>query len=672
MSAQPTSVVPKAARFVKVMIPAATTLTGLDTATFNAQPAVQAAFISGVAASLPGIRTVDVTITSVSASTRRVLSEKGGGGGGGGGGGPESQMKASDTNSGSHQVQLAAAGTVVNYNIAAIPSRLGFTDTTSAFNSLSASLQTASSSGTLVTALKAASPTYTSVSSSTVSISPAVVVTVSNPTATPTYAPTIAIVVPVIKKLLAVSTSTSFLLTVTLEKLRIIFNDVTSGSLYCVASISAPTSVGSVKAATIQNAQKDYVNATFPVSLSLMINGLVSSLSYGVYCYVETSLGYGSTLDQVVTTSIVQQTSCCKSIIFSTNTSNVNPTAVFGYISAATTSVPELFVYQVQSPPNKILVITPVVTAAPGTLASLAAQVTTVPQSITFASSAVTAAQLQGKFFLSAATPDVGGNFIITLVLSGTSATEYSSNGLQAPVKVLSASSPVPAPVLLTSTFSGSGQSVTINFDSNTDLAGIGAATWPCNRLFSFLSDSLTTCSWYSHSMVLSRTSLPFTLINLPPSIKSYYSTTFLYTLSPMHPLHTLSLMHSVHLRLTFVRQVQLVVRERHVQRRGESLQHRHRLPQRGRPRQASRRAARTRVFIGQPQLSIHVTQSIGGVGQNCCAVATYVTYSGCDRTASVVSLCESNTGRYGVLWKWWSLVHCRLVTNQLPFLCVI
>ena len=472
-----------------VLIPAATTLTGLDPASFNAQPAVQAAFISGVAATLPGIRPIDVTITSVTASTRRILSKEEEE--------QESQLQLIDINTGSHQVRLAAAGTIVNYNIAAIPSRLGFADTTAAFNSLSTSLQTASSSGTLVTALKAASPTFSTVSGSSMAISPAVIVTVSNPTATPTFAPTIAIVVPVIKTLLAVSTSTSFLLTVTLEKLRIVYNDVTSGNLYCIASISAPTSVGSVKAATIQYAQKAYVNATFPVSLSLTINGLVSTLSYGIYCYVETSLGYGSTLDQVLTTSIVQQTSCCKSIIFATNTSNVNPTAVFGYISASTTTAPAGFVFQVQSPPNKNLVVTPVITSAPGTLASLAAQITTVPQTITFASTAVTTAQLQGKFFLSAATSEVGGNFLITLVLSGTSSTEYASNGLQAPVKVLSASSPVPAPVLLTSTFSGNGQSVTINFDSNTDLAGITAATWPCNQLFAFVSDSLTTCSWY-------------------------------------------------------------------------------------------------------------------------------------------------------------------------------
>ena len=469
------------------MIPATNTLTGLDSSTFNAQPTVQAAFISGVASTLPGIRPVDVTITSISASTRRVLSKVEE---------QESQIQLIDINTGSHQVRLAAAGTVVNYNIAAIPSRLGFADTTSAVNSLSASLQTASTSGALVTALKAASPTFSGVSGSTVAILPAAVVTVSNPTATPTSAPTIAIVVPVIKTLLAVSTSTSFSLTVTLAKLRIIYNDVTSGNLYCIASISAPTSVGSVKAATIQYAQKAYVNASFPVSLSLTINGLVSTLSYGIYCYVETSLGYGSTLDQVLTTSIVQQTSCCKSIIFATNTSNVNPTAVFGYISATATTAPDVFVYHIQSPPNKVLVVTPVITSAPGTLASLAAQITTVPQTITFASTAVTTAQLQGKFFLSAATPEIGGNFLITLVLSGTSATEYASNGLQAPVKVLSASSPVPAPAMLSSTFSSNGQSVTINFDSNTDLAGITAATWPCNQLFAFVSDSLTTCSW--------------------------------------------------------------------------------------------------------------------------------------------------------------------------------
>ena len=472
-----------------VLIPASTTLIGLDSATFNAQPTVQAAFISSVASALPGIRPVDVKITSVTASKRRVLltEEEGE---------QEPQWQQIDTNSGSHQVRLAATGTVVNYNIAAIPSRLGFSDTTSAFNSLSASLQTASTSGALVTALKASSPTFSTVSGSSMAISPAVIVTVSNPTATPTSAPTIAIVVPVVKTLLAVSTSTSFSLTVTLDKLKIVYNDVTSGFLYCLASISAPTSIGAVKAATSRNAHLAYVNATFPVSLSLPINGLVSTLSYGIYCYVETSLGYGSTLDQVITTSIVQQTSCCKSIIFATNTSNVNPTAVFGYISASTTTAPAGFVFQLQSPPNNVVVVTPVITSAPGTLASLAAQITTVPQTITFSSTALANAQLQGKFFLSAATPNIGGNFLISLVLSGTSSTEYASNGLQAPVKVLSASSPVPAPALLSSTFSGNGQSVTINFDSNTDLAGITAATWPCNQLFAFVSDSLTTCSW--------------------------------------------------------------------------------------------------------------------------------------------------------------------------------
>jgi hypothetical protein len=394
----------------------------------------------------------------------------------------------------------SAAGTKVDMDVTAIVSRLAYADP---YAALSSQLQSAASSGALVASLKTRSPLFSDTSAATVSIGQAQRLEISNPTGAPTAAPTVPIVLPVVTAIATTPVTGGLTIVTTITKLRTVAGDSSGGTVYCMAADNS-TAAKPASASVIKQlgAIATYpATASYPLTLSFAVTDLRASQLYAVYCYVESSLGVGSTLSQVTGTAVVARTACCKGVTFATDTSNVNPTSVVGFVNDPTKK-PESLFFQVDDTPDVALTVTVVVTSAAGTAAASAALVTPVPRTFTFKPHAVTVAQRQGRFFLSAAHAEVVGDFVISLVLSGESVAEYLTTATAAPVKVLDASSPVPAPVLLSAAFSSNGQSMTINFDSATDQANITAATWYCDALFAFRSDSATQCSWTNSSSV--------------------------------------------------------------------------------------------------------------------------------------------------------------------------
>jgi hypothetical protein len=317
--------------------------------------------------------------------------------------------------------------------------------------------------------------------------------------AAPTSAPTVTAIVPSVSQMtISSSTRTALTLSVTLIKKRVVVGDISSGFLYCVAMIngSIPSSIGSIKAevsdvASTENVVTTFpIGSTFPLTSSVTFTGLVALQAYAMYCYVETSLGTGSLLSEVLGTRTVQTTACCKTLSFINS-----PVFIFGDVTKYTASTSKstyVFTYSMSSNPLKSLKVTPVFKLN----GVVSTDIVATPSSSTFTS----VSQLTGRFFLSASSV-VSGSYTISLTASGVSAAQYTS-GVSTTVQILSSFSPVPAPMITTSRFSNSGQAVVITFDSLTDQAGIVATSWSCNLLFTFTSASTTTCSWVNTSAV--------------------------------------------------------------------------------------------------------------------------------------------------------------------------
>ena len=273
-------------------------------------------------------------------------------------------------------------------------------------------------------------------------------------------------------------------------------NGFTGGTLYCIAmnNGSAPSTIGSIKSAATDGSTSYGataiipVSSTYPLKLNATFTGLVALQSYALYCYVESSTGVGSSLSAVLSTKIVVSTSCCKFFEYTNS-----PSSIYGdyskYIGLSRSLY--VFTYTLSAPPSVAIKVTPLLYLN----GALSSDVTASPSSANYISTSL----LTGSFILSADAL-IKGSFYIVLSVAGSSAAEYNTRNTT--VQILSSASPLPPPVMVSSRFSDSGQAVVITFNTPTDSAGIVTATWPCSTLFSFISASLTTCSWTTAATV--------------------------------------------------------------------------------------------------------------------------------------------------------------------------
>ena len=150
-----------------------------------------------------------------------------------------------------------------------------------------------------------------------------------------------------------------------------------------------------------------------------------------------------------------------------------------------------VFEYDLSTAPSSYVQITPSLYLD----GILSTAVTAIPPSATFLSTSL----LTGQFFLSARS-FTGGTYTVGFTFGGSSRSQYSSNNIT--VQVLSSQLPLPAPIMVSSQFSNSGQFVLITFSSPTDSGNTVDVTWACSTLFAFVSASLATCTWTSATTV--------------------------------------------------------------------------------------------------------------------------------------------------------------------------
>ena len=255
-----------------------------------------------------------------------------------------------------------------------------------------------------------------------------------------------------------------------------------------------PTSIGLVRTTGASN----QFNPGDSSNVTVSVTGLNALQSYQVFCYVQLSDGDGSSLIDVINSAKAFNTTCCKAVTF------INaPVSVLGDVTLYTINSPQSsYIFRIaleSAPMNGNLTIIPRIRLANGQVPNQVTQaVNATPSSLMFRSTAPN--QLIGQFFLNAY-PIVKGSYLIDLMIRGSARSQYYS-GTRIAVTVLSSSQPLPAPRLLGAMFANSGGYVVISFDTATDQAGILDNSWSCDRLFTFVSANLASCTWADLSTV--------------------------------------------------------------------------------------------------------------------------------------------------------------------------
>ena len=392
----------------------------------------------------------------------------------------------------SYQRSLSTLPTsVINFNVSVALNRLGTDNGTAAYLSLIKQLNT-SVYNTFYSTMQSVLPTSATLERTYFLPRPFALVTASSPTSPPTSAPTEVAMIPIVSHInVTAALRSSLSLSVTVQWPSST-GGTYGGSVYCVAlsDSSSPSSIGAIKSSGFDGALSRGSVAPIrrttasTVLVDLSISGLSAVQLYSIYCYAENYLGVGNSLQTVISKKISALTACCKEI------SHANfPKYVFSDISKYSAYSPSLYVftYELSSAPVGGLTVTPLIEIN----GVKSPDVTAMPLSSSFTRTS----SLSGQFVLSA-DASVSGNYSISLFLSGTDAVYYS--GQKTSVQLLSSTALLPAPLLSSVQLSDSGQTVTITFNSPTDKGGILDATWPCDRLFTFIGASLSKCSWVS------------------------------------------------------------------------------------------------------------------------------------------------------------------------------
>ena len=254
--------------------------------------------------------------------------------------------------------------------------------------------------------------------------------------------------------------------------------------LYCIGlgSSSTPTSIGAVKSASFDGSISAgaFVAvprfSTFSYMQKVKLDGLVALQSYAIFCYAESPQGLGTDLASVISKKLSVETSCCKTLSF-TNAPK--------FLYAGSSSY--IFTYSLSAAPSNIVSVTPSIYPHD--------QITVSPTLTYFSKTSL----ISGQFYLNTSA-NLSGNITIWLNFSGINSHEYSNASIH--VRILQPTQRFPAPMMLSSHFSESGQAAVVTFDSSTDSANIPDLTWNCSRIFSFRSASLTKCTWINSTSV--------------------------------------------------------------------------------------------------------------------------------------------------------------------------
>lgn len=312
----------------------------------------------------------------------------------------------------------------------------------------------------------------------------------------------------------------------------VVLNVTTSGyggSTYCAAVLNT-TELTSVATIILENfiasSPSELIISPGRETQSITVNGLSAETAYAMYCYTEDSYGNGLDLETVVSSRVSFTTGCCRSIVFS----NV-PESVTGNVTQYSNAEADTYTirYVLSSLFETNAIVTPIVLDESGSIlsrsnerrlsttswaagfqrsfirktAELDVYVDVLPSSITFSSGDT---NLEGAFIISAS---VGLSSNITIVMNVTTddGSTYLTPSTNMQVVNL-ADNPAP-PSILRASFSSTGASVSVLFDSSFDTIRfqeendiVGVNLWDCSLLFTFSVSSDASCSIVSSSVV--------------------------------------------------------------------------------------------------------------------------------------------------------------------------
>ena len=291
----------------------------------------------------------------------------------------------------------------------------------------------------------------------------------------------------------------TFRLSVDVQKSSILTGNTIGSTLYCVALTNGtvPISVGAMKSASSDSDGYLLRGASTSIPLQesaaavvpLEINGLDAVELYAIFCYIETALGAGSSLDTVIGTRVTATTACCKLVTFT----NV-PLTVYADVLRYNKSNPSLFVFTYKLPVTLKSALQVIPHAAINGAKSIA--VASIPSSSSFSSTT----PVTGQFILSSNSITTITDCRVFLEFTGEEARQFASEN--ATVRILPPSDVTPAPLLLNAQFYDSGLAVLMTFNSPTDSAGIVNATWVCSTVFTFSNAFDGVCAWQTASIV--------------------------------------------------------------------------------------------------------------------------------------------------------------------------
>lgn len=367
-------------------------------------------------------------------------------------------------------------------------------DAMSTFTNQSRYLEASISSGNftklLVSSALAANSKLSSVTSTSATVSSPTITTsvLILPTSTPTSSPSKTSQLPGVVSISASPLRTSIITTVTLSGPQ---KYQTSGFLYCFAS--SEKSLLSISFLKSYGVSLPFSN-TSASSYSITLASLIPSNTYYIYCGIQASTGYQSTVASINQTSIKTKTKCCRGISFVTV-----PAYTYGSLSLYSSLASASYTYTISYLPESSVTVTPTLlnTSLSDTAPSL---YSIIPPSYTFSPSSTSSV----ASFVISGSASSSGSYVLSLQITGSDSKVVSSYNFEGGAKstILSSESPLPAPNMTTAIFSDNGAQVIVLFDVPTDQAGISSASFRCSTLFTFTNATVSTCSFVNASAI--------------------------------------------------------------------------------------------------------------------------------------------------------------------------
>ena len=241
---------------------------------------------------------------------------------------------------------------------------------------------------------------------------------------------------------------------------------------------------------------QEFVGNSSSLIADITIEGLTASTRYDFYCTTASTDNVELELPDILTRKITKKTACCKA---STVSWSYLVLSELKHKGGAIDAVK----FEMESGPEKYIAynvglvsyhddtIFPLI---PGKLEFFGNASFSTVQYLSIGSDAMEHAILN----------DIK-NMSLSISVMGVSKSDHSLSMESPSIKIITANDEPPTPSLLSVTFSSTGNSLMIEFDSETDMAGISAPSFSCSLLFIFANSSSTVCQWSdSRSLVAS------------------------------------------------------------------------------------------------------------------------------------------------------------------------